>query len=95
VIDSKNRRTRAFAEWPRPVREIRDDLVTLAHDACAGGDVVDPARLEALADELAWAASIARLYGGDATATEEFEAAVRETAELARLASAHRRGMAA
>jgi hypothetical protein len=71
--------------WPRPVVDIRDDLVALAHDAYAAGRVVDPRRLDALADELAWAAAVARIYGGDATATEEFERAVRETAELARL----------
>jgi hypothetical protein len=57
------------------------------------GGVPDPRRLDVLANELAWAASIARMYGGDATATERFARAVEETAELARLT--RRRGVAA
>ena len=69
--------TSRFAEWPRPVREIRDDLVRLAHDASASGDPVDSVRLDVLADELAWCASIAKLYGGSSTATEAYEAATR------------------
>jgi hypothetical protein len=96
VIDNQNMtRTSALVEWPRPVHEIRDELVKLAQDACTSGDAVDAGCLDLLADELAWAASIARLYGGDATATEEFAAAVCETAELARLVAAHRRMLAA
>lgn len=72
-------------EWPRTVREICDDLVDLAREAWNAGRVVDPHRLAYLADELAWAAATSRLYGGDPAATERFEAAVRETAELAAL----------
>jgi hypothetical protein len=70
---------------PRPVVEIRDELVEIAREAWLAGEVVDPHRLSRLADELAWAASFARLFGGDPLATNRLETAVRETAELAQL----------
>jgi hypothetical protein len=70
----------------RPVAAIRDELVELAREAWAAGRVVDPHRLSSLADELAWASAFARLYGGSTDALDRFEAAVRETAELAQLA---------
>ena len=64
------------AQWPRPVREIRDELVTLAGTPTACRPV-DPARLDTLADELAWAAAIALMYGGNSAATQQLERAVR------------------
>jgi hypothetical protein len=82
--------TSRFAEWPRPVREIRDELCDLA-----ASPPVSAVRLDELANELAWAAAIAAMYGGDTAATEKLERAVRESAELARITAAHRRAVAA
>jgi hypothetical protein len=70
---------------PRDVRAIRDEIEQVAREAWAAGAVVDPHRVSRLADELVWAASFAKLFGGDPGATERFAAKVAETAELASL----------
>jgi hypothetical protein len=70
---------------PRPVAEIRDEVVRLAADAYEAGKVVDPNRLEQLARELDEAAALATMWGGDATATETFAREVEHCAELARV----------
>jgi hypothetical protein len=79
-----------FTAWPRPVREIRDELCSLA-----ASPPVSPMRLDDLANELAWAAAIAAAYGGNTDATDRLERAVRETAELARITASRRQAVAA
>lgn len=81
--------------WPRPVREVRAELEALSVQAYEAGTGVDANQLDRLAYELVWCAAVARAYGGDATATEEFARAIERTAELARLTRTHREAVAA
>jgi hypothetical protein len=77
------------------VVEIRDEHVEIGRQAWANGTGVDPHRLSELATELEWAASFARIFGGDATATEKYAAATAEAAELAALLRDRTREVAA